>query len=66
MMCTHECPTMFLVIHAEYTQESRHTGEKSKCHEKERLVWMEINFALGKNGGHNPSGLGGRLITVVR
>ena len=38
MMCTHQCPTMFLVIHAvihaEYTQESRHTGEKSKRHEK--------------------------------
>ena len=27
--------------------------------------WMEINFVLGKNGGHRPSSLGGRLIVVV-
>ena len=27
---------------------------------------MEINFTLGKNGGHRPSSLGGRLIVVVR
>ena len=27
---------------------------------------MIINFALGKNGHHAPSGLGGRLIVVVR
>ena len=26
----------------------------------------EINFVLGKNGGYMPSGLGGRLIVVVR
>ena len=26
----------------------------------------EINFILGKNGGHRPSSLGGRLILVVR
>ena len=27
---------------------------------------MEINFLLGKNGGHRPSSLGGRSIVVVR
>ena len=27
---------------------------------------MEINFALGKNGGYIPSSLGGRLISVGR
>ena len=26
---------------------------------------MEINFVLGKNGGHRPSRLGGRSIVVV-
>ena len=26
----------------------------------------EINFVLGKNGGHGPSSLGGRSIVVVR
>ena len=26
---------------------------------------MEINFALGKNGDHKPSGLGGRLLITV-
>ena len=28
-------------------------------------MWMEINFALGKNEGYRPSSLGGRLIAVV-
>ena len=27
-------------------------------------VWTEINFVLGKNGGHRPISLGGRLIVV--
>ena len=27
---------------------------------------MEINLALGKNGGYIPSSLGGRLISVSR
>ena len=27
---------------------------------------MEINFALGKNGGYIPSSLGGRSISVER
>ena len=27
---------------------------------------MEIQFVLGKNGGHKLSGLGGRSIVVVR
>ena len=27
---------------------------------------MEINFALGKNGGYIPSSLGGRSISVQR
>ena len=27
---------------------------------------MEINFALGKNGGYIPSSLGGRSISVGR
>ena len=26
---------------------------------------MEINFVVGKNGGHRPSSLGGRSIVVV-
>ena len=29
-------------------------------------MWTEINFVLGKNGGHTPSNLGGRLNVVVR
>ena len=32
----------------------------------ERLMQMETNFSLGMNGGYKPSGLGGRLIVVVR
>ena len=27
---------------------------------------MEINFVLGKNGGHTPNSLGDRLIVMVR
>ena len=30
-----------------------------------RFVRMEINFVLGKIGGHRPSSLGGRSIIVV-
>ena len=29
-------------------------------------MWMEINFAQGKNGGYIPSSLGGRSISVSR
>ena len=32
---------------------------------KQRFVRMEINFVLGKNGGHRPSSLGSRSIVVV-
>ena len=28
-------------------------------------MWMEINFALAKNGGYMPSSLGGRSIISV-
>ena len=38
--------------------------QKTKVNEQ-RFVWTEINFVLGKNGGHGPSSLGGRLIVVV-
>ena len=30
-----------------------------------KFVRTEINFVLGKNGGHRSSSLGGRLIVVV-
>ena len=30
-----------------------------------KVVWTEINFVLGKNGGHRPSNLGGRSIVVA-
>ena len=33
---------------------------------QERFMRMEINFILGKYGGHMPSSLGGRSIVVVR
>ena len=33
---------------------------------QERFVRIEINFALGKNGGYVPSSLGGRSISVGR
>ena len=33
---------------------------------QERFIQMDINFALGKNGGYTPSSLGNRLIVVVR
>ena len=32
---------------------------------QERFMRMEINFILGKYGGHMPSSLGGRSIFVV-
>ena len=48
---------------AEYIRKSRFTEDKSKSHENNmRTV---ITFIPGKNGGHMPSSLGGRL-TVVR
>ena len=31
----------------------------------EKFVRMEINFVLGKNGGHRPSSLGSRSVVVV-
>ena len=34
-------------------------------YKQERLMWTEISFILGKNGGHMPSNLGSRLIVVV-
>ena len=33
---------------------------------QQRFMRMEINIALGKNEGHIPSSLGGRLISVER
>ena len=51
--------------HAEYTK-SQFTEDESKCHKRERFVQTEINFVLGKNGGHTPSSLGGRSFAVVR
>ena len=33
---------------------------------QERFMQMKINFILGKNGGHMPSNLGSRLISVIR
>ena len=51
----------------------QNTQEKANLHKmkvnfiKIRKVRVDgINFALGKNGGHIPSSLGGRLIVVVR
>ena len=52
--------------HAECTRKSQLELTEDKSHEKERFVWMEINFVLGKNGGHTPNSLGGRLIVMVR
>ena len=54
-----------VVIYAKYTQENRHTGDVSKCHENKKGLcgWK---YVLGNKGGQNPSGLGDRLITVVR
>ena len=31
-----------------------------------KVVWTEINFALGKNGGYIPSSSGSRSISVRR
>ena len=36
--------------HEEFTRKGRLTEDKSKCHKKERFIWMEIYFLLGKNG----------------
>ena len=47
--------------------ESNHDGSKQESFLKqERFVRIEITFTLGKNGGYNTSGLGGRLFPVVR
>ena len=52
--------------HTKYIRKSRLTDDESKCHKNnKRFVRMEINFVLGKNGGHRPSSLGGRSIVVV-
>ena len=48
-----------------HTQESLLTGDESK-HHKNKLMQMEINFALGKNVGNKCNGLDGRLIAVAR
>ena len=31
---------------------------------QEKFVWMEIDFALGKNGGYMPSSLGSKSISL--
>ena len=44
--------------HAEYTRKSRLAEDESKRDEnKERFVWTEINFILGKNGSQTKSSL---------
>ena len=40
-----------------------HHAEKL-TQQQERFMRTKINFALGKNGGYIPSGLGGRSISV--
>ena len=48
------------------TQESWLMGDKNIYNKSEKFVWMEMNFVLVMNRGCNPSGLGSRLIVVVR
>ena len=38
--------------HAEFTRKSRRTEDESKRHENKK--GSDINFVLGKNGGHRP------------
>ena len=60
------CQTAFLNGSdlAEYTRKGRLIEDESKHHKNNG--WIEINFVLGKNGGHMPGSLGGRSIVVVR
>ena len=61
-MCTklqyHVCLTIFFYSsnHVEYTRNSRLIEDESKHHEND-VDLTEINFVLGKNGGHRPSSL---------
>ena len=48
------------------TQESRLRRDKSCAQNKQRLMWMKINFDLGKSGCHRPCGLDSWLIVEVR
>ena len=40
--------------------------DKSCAQNKQRLMWMKINFDLGKSGCHRPCGLDSWLIVEVR
>ena len=47
-------------------QKTRVNATKTRKVRAARFVRTEINFVLGKNGGHTPSSLGGRSIVVIR
>ena len=50
--------------YAEYTREA--DLQKTKPWKQERFIQKEMNFVLGKNGGHTLSNTWGRTIVVVR
>ena len=51
---------------AKQDESNHHRAERESLSVQERFVRMEISFALTKNGGSMPIGLGGRSFPVVR
>ena len=49
-----------------HTEMLTYQRQEIMTQKQERFMRMEINFALGKNGGYTPSILGGRSISVGR
>ena len=54
-----------MIVIMQSTQEKANS-QKTKVNTTKIIMRMEINFALGKNGGHTSSSLGGRSIVMVR
>ena len=64
-MCI-EQPFSMLVIMQNTHKKVNLQEMKVNATKQERFLWTEITFVLGKNKFHNSSGLGSRLIAVVR
>ena len=52
--------------HAKYIRKADLQKMEVNTTKIRKVCRTEINFVLGKNGGHKPSSLGDRLIVVVR
>ena len=53
-----------LWLYSNHAVKSTYQRQETMTQKQERFMWMEINFALGKNGGYMLSSLGGKSISM--